>query len=196
MRLTLTAAAFSLAATACPAAPPVVTENISGIISGSNTVDTKGYFGMAGADLSGAKLAVYFQYVPKLLGSSTECRNHGCTYNTSVQMPDTQGSLLITVTVNGHRVVYSPSQEGAVFFNTQSPYQLTVDSDAFSGFGIGLPGLQFGVQFKSAPVFGHNLSPGNEPIRYAVNSDVIAFYDSSSQTPVEQLSYVATGGTK
>ena len=196
MRLMLTAAVFSLAATACLAAPPVVTENISGTISGANTIDTNGYFGAAGTDLSGAKLAVYFQYVPKLLGPSTECRNHGCTYNTSVQMPDTQGSLLITVTVNGHRVVYSPSREGAVFFNTQSPFQLTVDSDAFSGAGDGLPGLQFGVQFKSAPVFGHTLSPGDEPVRYAVNSDVIAFYESGSQTPVEQLSYVATSGSK
>ena len=160
MHCALTAVAFTLLATPIRAASPVITENVSGTISGNSAVDNKGYFGKAGADLSGAKVAIYVQYVPKLFGPGMECRNNACTYNTSVQMPDTQGSLLINVTINGSRVVYSPTYEGAIFFNTQAPYQLTVDSDAFSGFGIGLPGLQLATQFKSAPTFGHPLSPG------------------------------------
>ena len=195
MRCALTAA-VSLAATASWAASPAVTENIAGTISGSQTVDTKGYFGTAGADLSGAKVAIYLQYVPKLLGPSQECRNHACTYNVSTQLPDTQGSLLVTITVNGHRVVYSPSYEGAIIFATQAPYQLTVDSDAFSGFGLGLPGLQFATQFRSAPVFGQPLSPGNGPVLQASPSDYVAFFNAANQTPVEQLTYTPTSGTK
>ncbi len=196
MRCALITTAFTLVATASLAASPVVTENVSGTISGSNTVDTRGYFGKAGADLSGAKVAVYMQYVPSLLGPSMECRSNSCTYNTSVQMPDTQGSLLIAVTINGHRVVYSPTYEGAIFFDTHAPYQLTVDSDAFSGFGIGLRGLQFATQFKSTPLFGHPLSPGDEPVLRASSSDYIAFYGANDETPIENLSYTPTGGSK
>ena len=195
MRCTLIATALTLVATASLASP-VVTENLSGTISGSNTVDKKGYFGKAGADLSGAKVAIYIQYVPTLLGPSMECRNNNCTYNTSVQMLDTQGSLLVTVTINGTRVVYSPTYEGAIFFNTNAPYQLTVDSDAFSGFGIGLRGLQLATQFKAAPIFGHPLSPGNGPVLRASSSNYIAFFNANDQVPVENLSYIPTAGSK
>ena len=203
MHRMLLAAACIMAATVSPAgasgspaAGPVVTENLTGIVSGSQTFDTRGYFGPAGSNLSGAKISIYLQYVPGLLGPSQTCRNHACTYNVSAQMPDTPGSLLITITINGHRAVYSPSYEAVVFFPTQTPFQLTIDADAFSGFGIGLPGLQFAALFKSAPVFGQPLSPGNRPVLQASASDYLSFYDAQSQTPVEQLTYTPTGGTK
>ena len=196
MRCIIAAAAFSTIATTSWAAAPVVTENLSGIISGSHTVDTKGYFGPAHTDLAGAKVGIYLQYVPKLLGSSQTCRNNACTYNVSAQMPDTPGSLLITIAINGHRVVYSPAYEGAIFFATQAPYQLTVDADANSGFGIGLPGLQLAALFTSAPIFGHPLSPGNGPVLAASSSDYFNFYDAASQTAVEKLTYTPTAGTR
>ena len=196
MRRMCLVSVFTFMNTASFAASPVITENLSGTISGSNVIDKKGYFGKSGADLSGAKVAIFFQYVPSKVGPSVQCRNDGCTYNTSVQMPDTQGSLLITVTINGTRVVYSPTYEGAIFFNTRSPYQLTIDSDAFSGFGIGLPGLQLAAQFQSAPLFGQPLSPGNQLVLQASPSDYVAFYDAINQTPVETLSYIPTSGSK
>ena len=195
MRYVLMAAALSMLATQSRAASPAVTENLTGTISGSQTVDTEGYFGKAGANLSGAAVKIYLQYVPALLGSSQTCRNQSCTYNEAYQTADTQGSLLVTITVNGHRVVYTPTDEGVVFFSTQSPYQLTVDSDAFSGFGIGLPGIQLAARFTSAPVFGQSLSPGNGPVLRASGSDYIDFYDAANQTPVEELSYAVTGGS-
>lgn len=194
MRCILTAAALSLVATASWAAPPVITENLIGTISGSQTLDTRGYFGKAGADLSGATVAIYLQYVPTLLGPGQSCRNHSCTFNESYKMPDTQGSLLVTITINGHRVVYSPTYESVIFFPTQRPYQLTIDSDAFSGFGIGLPGIQFAAEFTSAPVFGQSLSPSNQPVLQASGSDYINFYDVNDQTPSEQLTYIPASG--
>ena len=196
MRYILIAAAFVSAGTPSFAAQPVITENLAGTISGSHTVDTKGYFGTAGADLKGAKVSIYLQYVPSLLGASQECRNHACTYNESQSMRDTPGSLVVTATINGSRVVYAPVQEAAIFFNTNAPYQLTVDSDAFSGFGLGSPGLQLATQFTMAPVFGQALSPRNEPVLKESSSDYLNFYDASSQTPVEQLTYTPSGGTR
>ena len=196
MRCIVTAAALSMIATASLAAQPVITENLTGTISGSRTTDTRGFFGAAGADLSGATVAIYLQYVPRLLGPSQACRNHSCTYNESQKLPDTPGALLVTITINGNRIVYSPAYEAAVFFPTQRPYQLTIDSDAYSGFGIGLPGVQFAALFKSAPVFGQPLSPGNQPVEQASPSDYVAFYDASSQTPVEQLTYTPTGSVR
>ncbi len=193
MRYLLTAAALSIIATASHAAPPVITENLTGTISGSQTIDTKGYFGKAGTNLSGATVAIYLQYVPKLFGASQTCRNNACTYNESFKMADTQGSLLVTITINGQRVVYSPTYQGAIFFPTQGANQLTIDADAFSGFGDGLPGLQFATLFKSAPKFGQ---PLRGPVLQASASDYIAFFDASDQTPVEQLSYTPTAGTK
>ncbi len=196
MRSLVSALVLSLAATASHAAQPVVTENLAGTISGSCTVDTKGLFGPAGADLSGSAVAIHVQYVPRLLGPSQACRNHSCTYNQSDRMPDTQGALLVTVTVNSQRVVYVPVAEAAVFFPTQAPYQLTIDADAYSGFGIGLRGIQFAALFTSAPAFGQPLSPANPAVQGASASDYVAFYDASSQTPVEQLTYTLTGSTK
>ena len=196
MHRLLIAAAASLMTTTSWAAPPVVTENLTGTISGSQTIDTKGYFGPAGADLSGATAAIYVQYVPKLLGPSQECRNHSCTFNESSKMPDTQGSLLVTITINSHRLVYSPSYQGVIFFPTQAPYQLTVDSDAFSGFGIGLPGVQFAALFESAPKFGEPLSPSDKPVLRASPSDYLYFYDAQDQTPVEKLTYTPANAAR
>ena len=196
MRCTLIAAAASLFATTSWAAPAVITENLTGTISGAKTVDTKGYFGTAGADLSGATVAIYLQYVPKLLGPSQTCRNHSCTYNESTSMPDTQGALLITIKINGHRLVYSPTYQGAIFFPVKAPYQLTIDSDAFSGFGIGLPGMQFAALFESAPKFGQLLSPGNSPVLQDSPSDYLYFYDATDQTPVEELTYKTANAAK
>ena len=189
MRCILIAAAASLLTTSSWAAPAVITENLTGTISGAQTVDTKGYFGVAGADLSGDTVAIYLQYVPKLLGPSQACRNNTCTYNESVNMSDTQGALLITITINGHRVVYSPTSQGAIFFAVKAPYQLTIDADAFSGFGVGLPGVQFAALFESAPKFGQLLSPENKPVLRDSSSDYLYFYDATDQTPVEKLTY-------
>ena len=188
----ISTASFS---TASMAAAPVVTENITGTIGGSKTVDTHGYFGKAGTDLSGATVSIYLQYVPKLFGASQACRTHACTYNESVQAADTQGSLLVTVSVNGQRVVYSPTYEGVIFFSTQAPYQLTIDSDAFSGFGIGLPALQLGVPVAEAPLFGQALSPGSPPVRN-VSTDYVDFFTANSQTPREEITFAVTKATK
>ena len=196
MRHMFAAAAFSTLATASWAAPPVITENLTATIGGSHTVDTRGYFGPAGTDLAGVQMAIYFQYVPKLLGPSQECRNNSCTYNLSVSMPNTAGSLLITIIVKGHRLIYAPRSEAAIIFSTQSPYQLTIDSDAFSGFGLGLPGLQIATQFTFAPIFGSSLTPGNKPLQQASSSNYIDFFDASNQTPVEELTYIPEKGKK
>ena len=188
--------ALTLVTSPAWAAPAVITENIAAVVSGSHTIDTAGYFGTRGADLSGAKAAIYLQYVPKLFGPSQDCRNHSCTYNESLKTADTQGSLLVTIAINGHRKVYSPTMEGVLFFPLQSPYQLTIDADAFSGFGVGLPGVQLGVELVSAPEFGQSLSPDDGPVMQESTSDVVDFFDASSQTPVEQLSFTPTGASK
>ena len=195
MRSIFAVSAFALISTASLAAAPVVSENLAGTISGPSTVDKKGYFGTAGADLSGAAISIYIQYVPTLLGPSQACRNHSCTYNQSVQAPDTQGSVLITITANGHRLVYAPAYQGVVFFPTQSPYQLTIDSDADSGFGIGLPGVQLGVPLTAAPLFGQPLLPASPPVLNKTD-DYIAFFTANDQTPVEQLSFAVAKATR
>ncbi len=189
-------AAASLITTASRAAPAVVTENLTATISGAQTVDTKGYFGSAGGDLSGATVTIYLQYTPKLFGPSQTCRTNACTYNQSTNEPDTQGALLVTITINGHRRVYSPSYQAAIFFPLEAPYQLTIDSDAFSGFGIGLPGLQFAALFEAAPKFAHLLSPSDVPVFRNSDSNYVSFYDAKSQTPVEQLTYKPTSASK
>ena len=196
MRCVLIALSMTMMGSVAFAAQPVVTENLTGTVGGSKTVDTEGYFGTAGADLAGAKVTIYLQYVPKLLGASEECRTHECTYNASENLADTPGSLVVAITINGHRVVYSPSQEGVVFFNTEAPYQLTVDADAFSGFGIGLSGLQLATQFTEAPVFGEALSPANGPVMKESASNYMSFYGPNSQTALEELTYKPEGGTK
>jgi hypothetical protein len=91
MRCILTTLATSLLSTASLAAQPVVTENVTRTITGPSTIDTNGYFGTAGDDLTGAKVSVFLQYVPNLLGQSQPCRNHSRTYNGSYSMPDTPG---------------------------------------------------------------------------------------------------------
>ena len=73
---------------------------------------------------------------------------------------------------------------------------MTIDSDAFSGFGIGLPGLQFATLFKSAPVFSKPVSPANGPVPQASSSDYLYFYDANNSTPVEQLTYTPTSGAR
>ena len=195
MHYVLAVSAFAIVSTASMAAVPVVTENITGTISGSKTVDKHGYFGKPGTDLSGATISIYVQYVPRLFGASQTCRNNSCTYNQSVQAKDTQGSLLVTLTVNGQRLVYSPTDEGVIFFSTQAPYQLTVDSDAYSGFGIGLPGLQLGVPVGEAPLFGQPLLPGSPPVQN-VSTDYVDFFTADDQTPREELSFAVTKATK
>ncbi len=196
MRCMLIAAAASLLTTPSWAAPAVITENLTGTISGAQTVDTKGYFGAAGADLSGDTVAIYLQYVPKLFGPSQTCRNNSCTYNESTNTPDTQGALLVTITINGHRVVYSPTYQAAIFFAVKAPYQLTIDADAFSGFGIGLRGVQFAALFESAPKFGQLLSPDDKPVFQNSPSNYLYFYGAADQTPIEKLTYKPTAAAK
>ena len=192
---TLATTAFAMISTASFAAAPVVTENLAGTIGGASTVDTKGYFGKAGADLSGAAITIYVQYVPKLLGASQDCRTHACTYNQSVQAADTPGSVLITLTVKGRRLAYSPIYESATFFSTRSPYALTLDVDAYSGFGLGLPGIQLYVPTTTAPLFGQSLLPASPPVLRNAR-DYIDFFTAADQTPAEELTFAVTKATK
>ncbi len=187
----LATTALAMISTASFAAAPVVTENLTGTIGGASTVDTQGYFGKAGTDLSGAAITIYLQYVPKLLGASQDCRTHACTYNTSAQAPDTPGSVLVTLTVNGQRLVYSASYESAAFFATQTPYALTLDVDAFSGFGLDLPGIQLYVPTTAAPLFGQPLLPASPPVLHKAN-DYVDFFNAANQTPVEELTFTVT----
>ena len=187
--------AFAMIGTASFAAAPVITENLAGTIGGASTVDTNGYFGKAGANLSGAAITIYVQYVPKLLGASQDCRTHACTFNQSVQAADTPGSVLVILTVNGQRLVYSPTYESVAFFSTQNPYALTLDVDAYSGFSLGLPGIQLYIPTQAAPLFGHPLLPASPPVLRKAN-DYVDFFNASDQTPAEELTFAVTEAAK
>lgn len=171
-----------------------VTENLVGQVAGSNTVDTLGLFGPAGANLVNQPISIYFKYTTEDFTSQKTGRNGYVVYN-SQGSSSTPGSVLITVTINGKRQVYAPAYQGVVFIPTAAPYSLTIDSDAYSGFGDGLTGAQTSVQFLSAPTFGSPLSPTDNPVLNSV-VDSLSFFTPSSSVASEQLSFFVSSASK
>jgi len=191
-------AALLLLGSAGVAESATVTENLVGMISGSNTTDTLGLFGPAGANLTGQPISIYFKYTTDDFTSQTACRSHSCVTHVSKNSPNTPGSVLITVSVNGQRHVYAPVHYGAVLFQTVSPDALKIYSDC-TDYALGYTGAAVYVPFLSAPTFGSPLSPTDDPLLNQV-VDYVSFYSPStadaSELPSEQLSFFVSSATK
>ncbi len=176
-------------------AATVITENLTAIVSGGSTTDTLGLFGPAGANLKGKTISIHYQYVEDFFGASQTCRNHACTYNRSTSSPNTPGSLLISVTVNGKQVNYTPTFQGEVLFGTLSDNAFVIYSDT-NGFGYGLTGAVVSTSFSSPVTFGSTLSPADQPVKKD-NNDYVEFFTPSDGfgTPSETLNFVVTSAT-
>ena len=182
---------------AAQARASVIRENVSATIGGTHTQDVKGYFGAPGADLKGAKATFHVQYDTTLFGASEPCRDPNyCSYEVSRGTPDVAGSVLITVSINGHRLVYAPSYQGAVLFTKE--FRLSFDAyvDSFSGFGLGLPGAALSLEFTSPPVFGAPLSPALKPVTGSAKTDYVLFFEPNDQLPSEELDFAVDAASR
>jgi len=189
MNTTSLTAVMAMMVAAGSAQAGVVGEQLTAVVSGSNTVDTKGYFGQAGANLTGKTISLFFQYTTQAFGPAKACRDPSyCSYNISKGNAGTQGSVVVTAQIDGHRVVFTPAYQGTVLFTKKFQNRVFIDSDVFSGFGLGLPGCQLLIDYTGKVAFGSQVSPINQPVVNA-SSDEIDFFDASSQVSVEQLTF-------
>lgn len=172
-----------------------VTENFTGIISGSNTIDTNGLFGKPGANLAGKPIAIYTQYVTTLFTNRGVCRTSPlCTYYYSEKISGTPGSVLTSVTVDGQRVVYSPTYLSDVIFDDNGRNQFSPMTDVWSGWGQGVRGSALSVAFTSPVAFGVPLSPKNPPVLIR-STDFVSFFKPSDQIPSETLNFAVTSAS-
>lgn len=66
-------------------------------------------------------------------------------------------------------------------------------TDGSSGLGEGIRGAELSFQLTSAPTFGAPLSPNSPPLLHtSTDYDHLNFYDQSSGTPAETLSFYVT----
>lgn len=187
MKTTGTIAMFVVLIAAGSAQAAVVSDRVTATIAGTHTIDTKGYFGPAGASLAGKTIALFYQYNAPAFGPSQSCGNsRTCFYNVSKGNAATQGSVVITVEIDRHRVVYTPADQGTVYFNKGTHF--FIESDVFNGSGLGLPGAQLLIDYTGKVAFGSQLSPINEPLSNPP-SDEVEFFDGSSQAAVETLTF-------
>ena len=193
-RLTLPAAALIAMASTAHAA--TVAENLTVTISGSNTTDSIGLFGPAGANLSGQTASIHVQYISDYLPTSKSCRFDPatCTAHYNQQGANLAGSVLVSVTMNGHTVNYSPVYIGWVLLkNTNGMDMLKICSDA-TDYSEGLRGACVATQYTSSLTFGAPLSPTNPPLLHTSTAeDYLNFYSpSGSELPDETLSFYVT----
>ncbi len=187
--------ATAIVCSAVAAHAATITENLVGVISGANTTDTTGIFDKAGANLAGQKIQIYTQYVTNLFTSHANCRtSRPCEHYDSQGNPGTPGSVLTSLTVNGKRVVYSPTYSGQLIFSNYQGSLLYVNTDVYSGFGQGFRGSALSVAFTSPVAFGVPLSPGNGPI-LDKSTDFVSFFVAASQLPVEELTFSVTSAS-
>ncbi len=175
-------------------AATLITETVKGTISGSSTTDTLGLFGKAGANLSGQAVTIHMQYVPADFTVQRACRSALCTYDESQNSINTPASVLITVSINGQQVTYSPTSFSETIFDNYSTNSFYISSDT-SSFGEGLRGCSVDLDFSAPVAFGEALSPGNQPVLHD-HTDLLQFYTpASGQLPGETLNFSVTSGT-
>ncbi len=175
----------------------MITENITGTISGAQTTDKAGLFGAPGANLAGKTITLHLQYVPSYFNSNGKCRVSPsvCTYDRSQGSPNTPGAVLISVTVNGRQQAYSSTYFGETILSNQPPRRFVLSADASSGFAMtNGRGCMVSTLFESPLVFGQPLSPGNPPTLNN-NADFVDFFQNGGQLPAETLSFLVTGAT-
>lgn len=181
-------AGIVILAAASSAHAAVVSDQMTAVITGASTVDTKGYFGPAGANLAGRKILLFLQYNSQAFGPTQSCGNaRSCFYNISKGNAATQGSVVVAAEIGGHRVVYTPAYQGTVTFNKGTHFFINSDV-SINGFGSGRPGCQLLIDYTGKVAFGSQLSPINEPFANPP-TDQIELFDASSQVAVETLSF-------
>jgi len=134
-----------------------VTATLTGKITGPASVDTYGYFGQAGANLSGALVKVTLQYTTQYFNQTYKCQHYGCTEYISAQTPNVPRSVLITATVNGVTQSFKPVNLGEVVVSAPGGDNILVESDP----GSSNPdaGIFVSVYLTSEAKFGGKLSP-------------------------------------
>ena len=182
----------AMLASGAPAHAATITENISGTISGVNTVDTEGLFGPAGGDLKGKAVIIHAQYITEDFTESEKCRISPatCTYEGSQGSVNTPGSVLIAVTINGKQVTYAPAHYGEILSSNASTNTFAAYVDTTS-FGLGYRGAALSLAFTSPVAFGRPLAPGNLPAPNNSTTDYVEFFVPSDQLPAETLNFVA-----
>jgi len=182
MNKTLSLAVIAVLAAAGSSHAALVTDKLTAVITSASTADTKGYFGPAGGNLAGKNVLLFLQYSTQAFGPPQKCGSN-CFYNVSSGRA-AQSSVVITAEIDGHRVVYTPANQGSVYFNRGIHFFIA--SDVSGGSGLRLPGSQMLIDYSSKVTFGSQLSPGNNPIANSTNDNILLF-DASSQAAVETL---------
>lgn len=181
----LLAIAVVFSACATSNAATAIREAESGTITGASTIDTLGLFGPAGASLAGKAVTIYMKYVPGDFPAPIECRNNACT-DTHTLIP-TSGATVISIAVDGKRIISTSSQYGQVLFS-QLPQNYFYIYTNTTDFGIGYAGVRVGTAFTAPVTFGSPLSPENPPV-LGTNIDQIEFFTADNELPSEILNF-------
>ena len=182
-----------------PAAAALITQYVTGTVSGSDTVDTLGVFGPAGTDLKGKTVQIYLSYNTLAFNEEGCGAPSGSTCDVRLSKPakrsetgnlmkfGTPQSVLIQIQVGSAGRSFAPFEQATFYvFNTPgSPGQLRLQSDdANDG-----PGLTASVNlyFASTTAFGSHLSPTNNPVN-------VGYIGAGNQTSFT-IDGVPPGGT-
>ena len=134
-----------------------VKETITGTITGPASVDTYGYFGTTGANLSGKAVTISLQYTTQDFDYTYKCQHYGCTEHLSSQSPKVPQSVLITVAVGSTTLTFKPANLGEVVISAPGGDNILVESD--SGSSNPDTGIFVSVYLKNEAKFGGRLSP-------------------------------------
>ena len=134
-----------------------VRETLTGTITGLASVDTQGYFGPAGTNLSGQPVKVTLQYTTQDFNHTYKCTHYGCTEYVSSQTPKVPKSVLITVTINASTLSFKPVNEGLVVVSAPGGDNVLIESDP----GSSNPdaGIFVSVNLATEATFGGKLVP-------------------------------------
>lgn len=128
-----------------------------GKITGPASVDTYGYFGPAGSNLSGKPVKVTVQYTTQDFNNTYKCTHYGCTEYVSSGTPKVPQSVLITVTIDATTLSFKPVNDGVVVVSAPGGDNVLIESDP----GSGNPdtGIFVSVYLNNEATFGGKLSP-------------------------------------
>lgn len=134
-----------------------VKETVTGTITGPASVDTYGYFGTAGANLSGKTVTITLQYTTQDFDYTYACQHYGCTEHLSSKSPKVPQSVLITATIGSTTLTFKPVNLGEVVVSAPGGDNILVESDP----GTSNPdaGIFVSVYLKNEARFGAKLLP-------------------------------------
>ncbi len=174
----LLAAAIPLVAALqpAPAKAALITQYVTGTVSGTNTVDALGVFGPAGTDLKGKTVQIYVSYDTLAFNEEGCAAPAGATCDVRLSKPakgsqtgnltkfGTPQSVLIQIQVGNAGRSFAPFQQATfyVFNSPGAPGQLRIQSD-YANDGPGLT-ASVNLYFASTTAFGSHLSPTNDPV--------------------------------